>query len=114
MTAASAAIATLLATVFLGALAGFHFFTRTRKRGVVWAHLLAALGATAVVAQLYITAPERGWWPLALLGFAVVAGWSASRIARAGSRGLANVVLPLHVAAGLAGSLVFLSWARGL
>ncbi|MBY0338771.1 MAG: hypothetical protein K2X11_19305 [Acetobacteraceae bacterium] len=111
------AIAVLVATIFAGGAAGVLYLQRQRRKWLTNAHLLLALTSAGLVGWLVATAPDGvpgppGAVPVALLGFAVAAGWLGPRLARRG--GVARALLPLHVASGLAGFLFFLAWGKGL
>lgn len=109
------AVATVLATLVLGAAAGLLFLQRARRPALVTAHLAAALAGAALVLALLATreaTPFSGLVPLALILLAIAAGWGAGRVARR-NRALANIMLPGHVAAGLAAFLVLLAWVKG-
>lgn len=108
----------LLATVALGGLIGFQYLARRRRPWLVSLHL--ALGATgAWFFFLLLHAPPAGHLPppgLAagiLLGAAVAGGLLPRLIARQARRA-AEWLLVAHVFTGLAGVLVFLSWAARL
>jgi hypothetical protein len=107
------AIALVLATIVLGAVVGAFFLQGARRPTVVTAHLALALAGAALILFLAATreAPFSGLVPLALIAAAIAAGWSAGRVARR-SRTLANVMLPAHVAAGIAAFFVLLAWVK--
>lgn len=106
------ATALLLATIAAGAVAGFHHLARSRKRAVVWAHLLLALGALAAVAWIVgSSATGLASWPVALVALAVAGGWGASRVWRRGSAGGGQAMLIGHVFVGVASFFAFLAWA---
>ncbi|MGG5812451.1 hypothetical protein [Falsiroseomonas sp. CW058] len=115
MTAAPALLA-LLVTLVLGVVVGVGHLGRRRSRGLVRAHLVAALAATGLVALLLLAGPPPrpgappGWVVLALPAAALAAGWGALRHVRS-PRG-AEAVLAAHALAGVAGFLVFLAWIR--
>jgi len=90
------------------------------RRGPIgsgWAHLALALAGSALILFLAATreAPFSSLVPLALIAAAIAAaiaaGWGAGRVARR-SRTLANVMLPGHVAAGIAAFFVLLAWVK--
>ena len=108
----------LLAAVALGALAGFQYLARRRRPWLVSLHL--ALGAAgAWLFLLLLHAPPEGLSPppgLAagiLLGAAVPGGLLPRLVAHR-ARQTAEWLLVAHVFTGLAGFLVFLSWASRL
>ena len=111
-------IVLLLATVALGALVGFHYLARSRRPWLVSLHLV--LGAAGVwLFFLLLHAPPEGRNPPPglvagiLLGAAVLGGLLPRLIARRARRA-AEWLLVAHVFTGLAGFLVFLSWANRL
>jgi hypothetical protein len=111
-------IVLLLATVALGALVGFHYLSRSRRPWLVSLHL--AFGASgAWLFFLLLHAPPEGRIPSSglvagiLLGAAVLGGLLPRLIARR-ARKAAELLLVAHVFTGLAGFLVFLSWASRL
>jgi hypothetical protein len=111
-----AAIVLLLATIALGAFAGVRFLMRSRLKGWVRAHLVAALAALAVVGAAVMTGPASAvaaWWPVLLLALAIAAGWSSRRVARRTDAG-SKALLVGHVFTGVASFFVFLAWAKGL
>ena len=108
------AIAVVLATIVLGAVAGLFFLQRARRPALVTTHLAFALAGAALILALLVTrdsAPFSGLVPLAVILVAIAAGWGARRVARR-SRALANVMLPGHVAAGIAAFFVLLAWVK--
>ncbi|WP_372624379.1 hypothetical protein [Falsiroseomonas sp.] len=107
------AILVVLATIALGAVVGLLHLQRTRRPALVTVHLALAVGGAAVVLWLFATreAPFSGLVPLALIVLAIGAGWGARRIARR-SRTQAGVMLPGHVAAGIAAFFVLLAWVK--
>ncbi|HEV7265903.1 MAG TPA: hypothetical protein VGN83_13425 [Falsiroseomonas sp.] len=111
------AIVLLLATIALGAVVGLLHLQRARRPRLVNAHLALALGGAAAMLALLFTgegAPSSsGVMPLALITVAIAAGWGAGRAATR-SRGLANILLPGHVAAGIAAFFFLLAWAAAL
>lgn len=115
-----AAIACLVATLALGVLVGALYLNRTRRRVLVWAHLLAAQAGLGLVAALAAAAPGQPAegpdpaWPLGLLGLAVAAGWLGQRVARRAGRKKGEAVLALHIVAGVAGFFLVLAWGKGL
>ena len=111
-------IVLLLATVALGVLVGFHYLARRRRPWLVTLHL--ACGATGVwLFFLLLHAPSEGRHPPSgliagsLLGAAVLGGLLPRLVARQ-ARKAAEWLLVAHVFTGLAGFLVFLSWASRL
>lgn len=107
------AIAVMLATIVLGAVVGAFFLQGARRPALVTAHLALALASAALILVLAATreAPFSGLVPLGLIAAAVTAGWGAGRVAKR-SRRLANVMLPGHVAAGVAAFFVLLAWVK--
>ncbi len=108
------ALAVVLATILLGAAAGLFFMQRTRRPALVAAHLAFALAGAALILVLLVTresTPFSGLVPLAVILSAIAAGWGARRVARR-SCALANIMLPGHVAAGLAAFFVLLAWVK--
>jgi hypothetical protein len=104
-------IVALLATLALGAVAGFHYLMRTRSRWVVTAHLVAAIAALAVVAARVVAGPAGPMpavVPLLVVALALAGGYGAFRWLRRGG----GAVLGLHVAVGAASFLVFLAYIR--
>ena len=113
---ATPAIALVLATIAIGVPVGVLYLLRARRPRLVTLHLALALAGTALVAWLVVAAPSvpagpPGALPLALLALASAAGWGARRLARRIGR-RAELVLGMHVAAGVAGFLVLLAWVR--
>lgn len=111
-------IVLLLATVALGVLIGFHYLGRARRPWLVTLHL--AFGATGSwLFFLLLHVPPAGRIPPpglvtgSLLGAAVLGGLLPRLIARRARRA-AEWLLIAHVFTGLAGFLVFLSWASRL
>ncbi len=112
------AIAALVGTIALGIVVGLLYLQRARKKRLVTAHLVAALAGTALVLALVATAPAGaagppGIWPVAILVLATAGGYFAKTVARRTRQG-AEIMLFGHVALGLAGFLVFLSWVRNI
>jgi len=111
-------IVLLLATVVLGALVGFHYLARTRRPRLVTLHL-ACGAAGGWLFFLLLHAPPEGSHPPpglvagSLLGAAVLGGLLPRLIARR-ARKAAEWLLVAHVFTGIAGFLVFLSWASRL
>lgn len=108
------AIGIVLATIVFGAVVGVLFLQRARRPALVTAHLVLALAGAALILALLATresAPFSGLVPLALIASAIAAGWGARRVARRSSA-LANVMLPGHVAAGIAAFFVLLAWVK--
>jgi hypothetical protein len=115
---ATLAIAALVATIALGIAVGLLYLQRARKKPLVTAHLAMALGATALVAALVVTAPPLaagppGLLPLGILAVATAGGYFAKKVARRTRQG-AELMLFGHVVLGLAGFLVFLAWVRNI
>lgn len=113
---AGLAIAALVGTIALGAVVGLLFLQRTRKPGLVAAHLALALLAGGLVLALTATAPTTsagppGLLPLGLIAAALAGGYFAGKVAR-GRRRAGEFMLFGHVVLGLAGFLVFLAWVR--
>ncbi|TDH63062.1 hypothetical protein E2C06_08710 [Dankookia rubra] len=108
----------LLATVALGVLVGFHYLARQRRPWLVTLHL-ACGAAGAWLFFLLLHAPPEGRNPPSgmaagiLLGAALLGGLLPRLIARR-ARKAAEPLLVVHVFTGLAGFLVFLSWASRL
>lgn len=107
-------IALLLATVALGALAGFHYLGRARRPWLVSLHLASgATGAWLFFLLLHGSREGRDASPGTvtgmLLGAAVLGGLLPRLIARR-ARKAAEWFLVAHVFTGLAGFLAFLSW----
>lgn len=112
------AIAALIGTIALGIVVGLLYLQRARKTRLVTAHLVAALAGTALVLALVATAPAgaagpAGAWPIGILLLATAGGYFAKTVARRTRKG-AELMLFGHVALGLAGFLVFLSWVRNI
>jgi hypothetical protein len=107
------AIGVLLATIVLGAVVGALFLQGQRRPALVTVHLALALAGAALILFLAATreAPFSGLIPLGLTAAAIAAGWGAGRVAKR-SRRLANVMLPGHVAAGVAAFFVLLAWVK--
>lgn len=108
------AIGIVLATIALGAVVGVFFLQRARRPALVTAHFVLALAGAALILALLVTreaTPFSGLVPLALILAAVAAGWGAGRIAKRSGM-LANVMLPAHVAAGIAAFFVLLAWVK--
>lgn len=113
------ALAALVATIAIGVAVGIMYLLRIRKKRVVTLHLLASLVALGLVAQLVLleAPPTQGGpdavLPLAMLGIAVAAGWSAKKVARVSWRG-SELMLAGHAVLGIAGLFVFLAWLRAV
>ena len=111
-------IVLLLAAVALGVLVGFYYLARRRRPLLVTLHL-ACGAAGAWLFFLLLHAPPAGRHPPpglmagVLLGAAVLGGLLPRLIARR-ARKAAEWLLVAHVFTGLAGFLVFLSWANRL
>lgn len=108
----------LLAAVALGVLVGFQYLARRRRPWIVTLHL--ACGAIGVwLFFLLLHAPPEGSIAPpglvagSLLGAAVLGGLLPRLLARQ-ARKAAEWLLVVHVFTGLAGFLVFLSWAARL
>lgn len=113
---ATLAIAALVATIAFGVVVGLLYLQRARRKPLVTAHLALALGATALVLALVVTAPPLaagppGLLPLGILAVATAGGYFAKKVARRSRQG-AELMLFGHVVLGLAGFLVFLAWVR--
>lgn len=108
------AILLLLGTLALGAVAGLQYLARARRPRLVTLHLAAA---GAGIWLLLFLLPQRpapaGAAAAGLLALAFFGGLMARLLARRSRRG-AEWVLTGHVATGIAGVLVFLSWASRL
>lgn len=107
------AIALVLATIALGAVVGLFFLQRARRPALVTAHLVLAVAGAAVILFLAATRepPFSGLVPLGLITAAIAAGWGAGRVAKR-NRALVNVMLPGHVAMGIAAFFVLLAWTK--
>jgi hypothetical protein len=112
----SAAIIALVATLALGVATGVLYLQRARRGWVVEAHLYVALAAALLVLGVVLLAPiaavpgPSGLLTAALISVAVAAGYGAMRYVR--GRRAAELVLALHIVAGVAGFFVFLAFVK--
>ena len=115
------AIALLAATVALGILLGVSYLGRRRRPSLATIHLvLGAAGIELLLVLLHwtpagITLPAgtAAAWAGGLLAAAMFLGLVA-RLTYRRAPGRAEAMLGAHAAAGVAGLLVFLSWAARL
>ena len=115
------AIALLAATVALGIFLGILYLGRRRKPSLATLHLI--LGAAGIElflillhwtpAGLILPSGPTAAWAAGLLAAAMALGLFA-RLSYRRTPGRAEAMLGAHAAAGVAGLLVFLSWASRL
>jgi hypothetical protein len=113
----AAAVAALVATLFLGVVVGAIYLMRGHRPLLVRLHLTGALVSVAVVVALVFLgpapraeAPDWGW-PVGLLGAATALGYGAWRLPRQ-TRGRAEAMLGLHILAGVAGFFLLLAFIK--
>lgn len=118
----TAAIILLVATLALGVVLGVQYLGRARRRpGLVSLHLglgLAGLEAALLLlhwtpAGMVLPPGDAGAWAVGVLA-AAIAGGLAARLSFRRWPGRAELLLGAHAVAGVAGLLVFLSWASRL
>lgn len=115
------AIGLLAATVALGILLGLFYLGRRRKSSLATLHLLlGAAGIELLLLLLHWTptgltlpAGPAAAWATGLLAAAMALGLFA-RLSYRRTPGRAEALLGAHAVAGVAGLLVFLSWASRL
>ena len=110
----TATIVALLATLAIGAVIGVYYLGRVRKPLLLSLHLvLGTLGIALLLWRLPAAPGPVGSNAAILLAAAVFLGLMARLVFRR-SRRLSEFLLVTHVFAGIAGFLVFLSWAATL
>lgn len=115
------AIAFLAATVALGIVLGLAYLGRRRKPRLATLHLVSGAAGIELLllllhwtpAGLTLPAGSGAAWATGLLAAAMALGLFA-RLGFRRAPGRAEAMLGAHAAAGVAGLLVFLSWASRL